>query len=160
MRFAWFPAAICLFASCGGHTTPEAKEPPPKPVQIVQFYANSPEVPKGSQVLICYGVENAKSVRLEPPIEEIVPSLVRCIPYSPATSGEIKLIATGTDGSETSKTIQIKVGPAAAAAPARKSNSIVTFASSANSVAPGQEVTFCYATQGASAVRLEPSTTN
>ena len=36
---------------------------------IVQFYARSAEIIDGERDVICYGVRNAKAVRLEPPVE-------------------------------------------------------------------------------------------
>ena len=39
-------------------------------VRILQFYANTREVIEGEPAVVCYGVQNADSVRLEPPVEE------------------------------------------------------------------------------------------
>ena len=95
MKFALLTPALCLLASCGNRAAPEAKQPSGlKPVKVLQFYAGSGTVARGEQVLICYGVENAKTVRLEPPIEKIAPSFNRCFQYSPSATSEIKLIAT------------------------------------------------------------------
>jgi hypothetical protein len=124
-------------------------------VQILQFYPSSNQVAKGEQVLICYGAENAKSLRLEPPIEQIAPALARCFQYSPQSTTEIKLIATGADGSEVSKSLQVAVVGVAATP---KTDMIVSFVSSAKSVAPGQEVTLCYETRNATSVKVEPAT--
>jgi hypothetical protein len=159
MKHAWLPIAICLLAACGKQEAPVAKQPPqPKPVQILQFYPSNTQVARGEHALVCYGVENAKAVRLEPPIEQIVPAYIRCFQYSPQKTTEIKLVATGADGSEVSKAIQIAV-VGVASAPKTKSDLIVSFVSSAKTVAPGQEVTLCYETRNATAVKLEPSET-
>lgn len=158
MKFVLLTPALCLLASCGNHAAPEAKQPPgPQPVKILQFYAGSASVARGEQVLICYGVENAKDVRLEPPIERITPSFNRCFQHSPAATSEIKLIATGADGSVSSKTLQLTV---AGVAPHPKGQLILFFVSSGRSVAQGQQVTLCYDTRNASSVRIEPSPTD
>jgi hypothetical protein len=159
-KYAWLPIAICLMVACGKkQEAPEAKEPPPpKPVQILQFYPSNTQVARGEHVLVCYGVENAKTVRLEPAIEQIVPAYIRCFQYSPQKTTEIKLVATGADGSEVSKSFQVAV-VGVAPAPKTKSGLIVSFVSSAKTVAPGQEVTLCYETRNATAVKLEPSET-
>jgi hypothetical protein len=158
-KFALLLISAFVLTSCGSKPAPAASQDAAaaKPVTILQFYPSSNQVPRGQQTLICYGVENAKSVRLEPPIEEIVPSMTRCIPYSPKASSEIKLIATGSDGSEVSKSFQIDVVAAAAGSNTKKSGGlIVSFISSAKSVAPGQEVTLCYQTQNATSVKIQP----
>ena len=155
MKFALLMPALCLLASCGNHAAPEAKQPlQPESVKILQFYAGSGTVARGEQVLICYGVENAKAVRLEPHIETIAPSFNRCFQYSPAATSEIKLIATGADGSESSKTLEITV---AGVAPPPKGQLILFFVSSGKSVARGQQVTLCYDTRNTSSVKIEPS---
>jgi hypothetical protein len=158
MKFACLVVAACLLAACGSSPgpAPAVKEETPKPAKILQFYSSSNTVPRGQRVLICYGVENAKSVRIEPPIEQITPSYIRCIPHAPTTSSEYKLIATGADGTEVTKTIKIDVG---GAAPSPKGNVIVSFVASAKSVPAGQEVTLCYDTRNASSVKIEPEST-
>lgn len=158
MKYTWLTPALCLLASCANHSGPEvASIPPPPPVKILQFYAGSAIVARGEQVLICYGVENAKAVRVEPPIEQITPSYNRCFQHSPTATSEIKLIATGANGLESSKTLQLKV---AGVAPAPPGQLILYFVSSGRSVAAGQEVTLCYETRNASSIRIEPSSTD
>jgi hypothetical protein len=155
MKFACLVTAACLLAACGSSPgpAPAVKEEAPKPAKILQFYSSSNTVARGQQVLICYGVENAKSVRLDPPIEQITPSYIRCIQHAPTTSSEYKLIATGADGTEVTKSIKIDVG---GAAPSPKGDVIVSFVASAKSVPAGQEVTLCYDTRNASSVKIEP----
>jgi hypothetical protein len=145
-----------LLAACGKQSAPEAKQAAPasKPVQIQQFYSSATQVARGEEVLVCYGVENAAKVRLEPPIEEISPSMARCISYAPKVTSEIRLVATGADGSETSKSLQIAV---AGVAPTPSSGMIASFMSSAKSVAPGAEVTLCYSTRNAASVSIQPT---
>ena len=152
-----FPALVIL-ASCGKQPAPEAQQvAPSKTAKILQFYAGSPTVARGEQVLICYGVEDAKSVRLEPPIEQINPSFNRCFQYAPAATSHIKLIAAGADGTERSKTIEVAV---AGVASPPKGQLILFFVSSGKSVPAGQRVTLCYETRNASSVRIEPAPTD
>ncbi len=40
-------------------------------VKITQFYARSGEMTDADRNLICYGVRNARSVRIEPPVESL-----------------------------------------------------------------------------------------
>lgn len=70
-------------------------------LKITQFYATG--------TLVCYGVANAKSVRIEPAIEEITPSLSRCIQASPQKTTGYTLTAEDGAGHSVSQTIVVKV---------------------------------------------------
>ncbi|MGA3189326.1 MAG: hypothetical protein ABSF22_19660 [Bryobacteraceae bacterium] len=74
-------------------------------LKITQFYANY----GGAKTLVCYGVANAKSVRIEPAIEEITPSLGRCIEASPPKTTEYTLTAEDGAGHSVTQTIVVKV---------------------------------------------------
>jgi hypothetical protein len=52
-------------------------------VKILQFYASESSATQGSKSLICYGVLNAKSVRIEPLRDVVSPSLNRCVEIAP-----------------------------------------------------------------------------
>jgi len=147
-----------LFAGCSSQPAAETNQTAAaSPVKILQFYPSSSTVAKGDQVLICYGVEGAASVRLEPPIEQISPSFTRCFPYSPQSSTDIKIIATGSNGTEESKSLHVEV---AGVARPPAGELIVSFMSSARTVPVGQEVTLCYETRNATSVKIEPDSAN
>src|SRR5689334_420905 len=67
-------------------------------VRITQFYATSAEITDAEHNTLCYGVENARSVRLEPPVENLTPALTRCLWIEPRQDTTYKLIAEGRDG--------------------------------------------------------------
>jgi hypothetical protein len=77
-------------------------------LKITQFYADSAIHP-GAKALVCYGVANAKSVRIEPAIEPITPSLSRCIQASPSKTTEYTLTAQDAAGHSVAQTIVVKV---------------------------------------------------
>lgn len=77
-------------------------------LKITAFYAPS-EVHAGQTALICYGVVNAKSVRIEPPIESLTPSLSRCIQAAPRKTTEYTLTAENGAGHSVTQTIVVKV---------------------------------------------------
>ena len=54
-------------------------------LKILSFY--------GTEHLICYGVANAKTVRIEPHVEDVKPSLSRCLEVRPTKPTEYKLTA-------------------------------------------------------------------
>jgi hypothetical protein len=77
-------------------------------LKILAFYA-SPAVSHGERTLICYGVANARSVRIEPAIESITPSLARCIEASPRLTTEYTLTAEDGAGHSVAQTIVVRV---------------------------------------------------
>jgi len=118
-------------------------------VGITQFYARSAEVTAGDPNLICYGVRNATSVRIEPPVENLAPAVNRCFFVEPQQDTTYKLVAEGKDGGQVSESFRVRVKPAPAA--------ILMFATSERQIPRGEAVTLCYGVAHASAVRLEPS---
>ena len=57
-------------------------------LKILSFY--------GSRNLLCYGVANAKTVRIEPLAEDIKPALSRCLEVHPGKDTEYKLARSAT----------------------------------------------------------------
>jgi hypothetical protein len=80
-------------------------------VRILQFYARESTVTEGGKSVICYGVVNAKSVRLEPPLTDISPALNRCVEAAPARDTRYTLIAEGQDGRVVSESFVLGVVP-------------------------------------------------
>jgi hypothetical protein len=94
--------------------------PPPdygSEVKILQFYAAPSVVAKGRQAILCYGVANAKTVRLEPAAEAVWPSLNRCLYVAPQRDTRYTLTAEGADGKRVTESIEIKVRPGASTRP-------------------------------------------
>lgn len=68
--------AVVMFAGCSApQKQPDPKPAAPAPPKITHFYASPGVVPPGESFLMCYGVENARTVKLSPPVETITPSL-------------------------------------------------------------------------------------
>jgi hypothetical protein len=80
-------------------------------VKILQFYAREGSVTEGSKSLICYGVLNAKSVRIEPPLGGIYPALNRCVEAAPQRETRYTLTAEGQDGRSVSESFVLGVHP-------------------------------------------------
>jgi hypothetical protein len=78
-------------------------------LKVLMFYANPALVDAGGKTLLCYGVANATSVRIDPPVQGVGPSLSRCVEVRPATSTEYKLVATGRSEQEASSSVQVDV---------------------------------------------------
>ena len=78
-------------------------------VRILQFYASPGVVRPGERSLVCYGVENASQVRIEPPIEKITPALSHCLEVRPQRSTEYQLFAESSDGTKATESVTVKV---------------------------------------------------
>jgi len=78
-------------------------------LKISLFYANPPAIHAGGKALLCYGVANAKSVRIEPGVEAITPSLSRCVEASPRKTTEYTLTAEDGGGHSVTQAIVVRV---------------------------------------------------
>ncbi len=140
-----------LLSGCGSAPAPKpaVEAPAPKPpAKITQFYSSTPVVAKGAQGQLCYGVENASKVELNPPVEEVWPTPTRCFDVDPVAHSKFTLTAIGADGSRDSKTVSLREsGPAPRV--------FDLWASSLN-VRPGEEVKVCFKVQNATEVTAGP----
>ncbi len=150
-----WPAGLAVLMTCG---EPAEKPRAPGPtaesnkVKITRFYASSGVVARGEEVTICYGVENAEEVRLDPPIREVRPTFNRCFSIAPDRTRIYRLTATGPGGEDSAEFAIQVVAPEAAPA----ASLIPLFLANQNEVAKGQPVTLCYSVEGAEAVRIDP----
>ena len=114
--------------------------------RILQFYAAPGVIPRGETSSLCYGVENAETVSIDPPVEEIKPALSRCLSVSPSSSTRYTLTARSSGG-ETSKTIELTIGkappPLSGGGP-----QVLAFSSDLSSIKPGQTAMLCFQVEG------------
>jgi hypothetical protein len=80
-------------------------------VKIVQFYSREGTLFEGSSTVLCYGVANARSVRIEPPVEGVAVSINRCVEVAPERDMRYTLTAEGNDGHVVSESFVVKVRP-------------------------------------------------
>jgi hypothetical protein len=78
-------------------------------VKILQFYARDGDLTEGGKSVICYGVLNAKSVHIDPPVEGVAPALNRCVEIAPEHETRYTLTAEGTDGRTVSESFVLGV---------------------------------------------------
>ena len=78
-------------------------------LRILMFYPNPPVVAKGSPGLLCYGVSNAKSVKIEPAGPDVNPSLSRCVEVRPTRDTQYTLRASDGKGGEVTQTVEVGV---------------------------------------------------
>jgi hypothetical protein len=76
-------------------------------VKITQFYARDGAVTEGQSTVICYGVVNAKSVKIDPPVGDVYPAINRCVDVSPHRDTKYTLTAVGNDGQTATAEFQL-----------------------------------------------------
>jgi len=75
--------------------------------KIISFYASPGEIRRGDTVTMCYGVSNAKSVGIDPPVGETWPSVSRCMQITPKKT--TKYTFTADDGKGSTKTSDLTI---------------------------------------------------
>jgi hypothetical protein len=150
MRF--FALVVITFSvSCTNTSHPgrsSGEKAAQAPAKITQFYAAKPAIPRGDDVLLCYGVENATAVRIDPPVQQIQPALSRCFTVSPVETTNYTLVAENGSSKPSSQSITVTVtGPLP-----RFSD----LAISSKEVAAGKPVSFCFKASNAVAVHGSP----
>lgn len=149
---------FAVLCACGGgsakKTSPTVKTPP----KILQFYAGQGVIRPGEAVTICYGVESAESVRIEPHVEDITPSLNRCIEAKPEKTTLYTLTAVGAEAQdEASFTITVDPNARPAVEAGSPSALIQFFMASATTAGKGRPITLCYGVKDAVSVALSPN---
>ena len=92
----WALSAIRQPGSSGTWLHPAGTSP--GPVRILRFYATSGIIQAGETTQLCYGVENAKTVRISPPVAKVAPASRRCLDIVPLHTTHYTLLAEGYDG--------------------------------------------------------------
>ncbi len=80
-------------------------------VRILQFYSPTGNLMEGDHTTICYGVVNARSARIEPPVDGVKASLNRCVQVAPEEATRYTLVVEGHDGSVVSESFVIQTHP-------------------------------------------------
>jgi hypothetical protein len=143
--------AVLALAGCGGAPQAPTAASAPKGAlepKITQLYAPEPTVAAGESAKICYGVENAKTVVLSPPTQELSAALARCVEVEPKATTTYTLAVEGGEGKRVTQDITISVGAARA--------KIVNVNISALEVKRGDTVSVCYTVSGAKSVSITP----
>jgi len=77
--------------------------------EILAFYAVPATIRRGEAAQLCYGVSNAASVRLDPPVESLRPSYTRCVDVSPRKDTSYTLTAEDAQGHTKTATAVVRV---------------------------------------------------
>jgi len=80
-----------------------------KELAIQTFYAMPGEIRRGQSVQLCYGVANAKSVKLEPQSNPVWPSYSRCVDDMPTKTTTYTLTIADAAGNTKSQSLTVQV---------------------------------------------------
>jgi hypothetical protein len=80
-----------------------------KELAIQNFYASPGSIHRGETVQLCYGVANAKTVKLEPQSNPVWPSYSRCVQVTPTKSTTYTLTIADATGNTRTQTLEVKV---------------------------------------------------
>jgi hypothetical protein len=80
-----------------------------KDLAIQSFYASAGVVHRGETLQLCYGVANAKTVKLEPQDNPVWPSYNRCVEVAPKKDTTYTLTIVDAAGHTQTQSIDIKV---------------------------------------------------
>jgi len=108
-------AAVGLLAAMWGLSALDRSDrrvwvhPAGGPVRILQFYASAGFLTAGETARICYSVENAKSVRISPMMQEVYFFPNHCLEIVPEHTTHYTLLAEGYDGAVATKSFTLQV---------------------------------------------------
>lgn len=80
-----------------------------KELAIQSFYASPGAVHRGETTQLCYGVANAKTVKLEPQSNPVWPSSARCVDVNPSKTTTYTLTIEDAAGHTLSQTLEVTV---------------------------------------------------
>lgn len=80
-----------------------------KELAIQTFYASPGEIRRGQPVQLCYGVANAKTVKLDPQSNPVWPSYSRCVNDSPTKTTTYTLTIADAAGNTRSQSLTVQV---------------------------------------------------
>jgi hypothetical protein len=80
-----------------------------KELDIQSFYASPGAVHPGETAQLCYGVANAKTVKLEPQPNPVWPSYSRCVDVVPTKTTTYALTIEDAAGNTKTQTVEVKV---------------------------------------------------
>lgn len=78
-------------------------------VRIVRFYGSAGMLAPGQKASLCYDVENARSVRISPMMQQLSPSTRHCVEVEPTHTTHYMLVAEGFDGQFATESFTVSV---------------------------------------------------
>jgi len=80
-------------------------------LKILDFYASPATIHRGEHASICYGVNAATSVRIDPAVEQLHPAVSHCFQVTPSRNTDYKLTIVDASGHTLTQSLSIEVNP-------------------------------------------------
>jgi hypothetical protein len=78
-------------------------------LRILNFYASPGAIKRGEHANLCYGVNGAQAVRIEPLSEALRPAMAHCLQVSPRADTAYTLVAEDGKGKSIRQTFELRV---------------------------------------------------
>lgn len=78
-------------------------------LKILLFYASPGVIARGGTTQLCYSVSNAASVKIDNGVEDIKPSLSRCLPVKPAHTTTYTITAADDGGHKATQSVTVVI---------------------------------------------------
>jgi hypothetical protein len=76
---------------------------------ILRFFASPASIDRGYESELCYGVSNAKTVSISPPVGDVWPAFDHCVSVRPSKTTTYTLTVTDGAGHTSSETTTLEV---------------------------------------------------
>ncbi len=146
------PRAICLILAalltgCGDSTKPVSKQPTGVSAPKIPLFYATPAVSRdGAPSKLCYSVEGATTVSLDPPVEKVWPAYSRCFDVTPTKDTTYTLTAVNAAGAKATAAAEVTVGPS--------SVKIIEVSVNALEIKAGEAFPFCVKARNAASWTL------
>ena len=78
-------------------------------IKFSQFTIDTQSLKRGETARLCYGVENATAVKLDPPVEQLKPTYLHCMDISPKVTTKYTITAEDGKGHSKSESLTLPV---------------------------------------------------
>jgi hypothetical protein len=146
MRVSILVLATLLISSACSSTGQNAAPRTQAAPRITMFYASPAQPSPDEKTLLCYGVENASEVHLDPPVDRLWPTVSRCLEVPTRAATYTLTAQRGSDRVSQSVTIT----------PLPPKAKLLEVSINKLEFAPGEQATVCYKAKNASRVTVKP----
>jgi hypothetical protein len=78
-------------------------------IRFTQFMIDKTSLKPGETAHLCYGVENASTVKMDPPLEKLKPTYSHCMDISPKVTTKYTITADDGKGHSKSESLELPV---------------------------------------------------
>jgi len=78
-------------------------------IKFTSFSLDASQIERGQSARLCYGVVNATSVKLDPPVENLKPTYLHCLDIAPKKTTTYTITADDGKGHSKSESLELKV---------------------------------------------------